>query len=92
MIRCSHPLTAVMTVGGRELCKTQSVPYLLDGERHASAFLVRVLLFASFYLNGKLITNCMSGWQLLTGKSFYKAHFSVPILFVLLGLLSVPLV
>ena len=42
-------------------------------------------------LIGKLITNCTSGWQLLTGKSFYKANFSLPILFVLLGLLSVPL-
>jgi len=26
-------------------------------------------------LNGKLITNCTSGWQLLTDKSFYKAQF-----------------
>ena len=75
MIRCSHPLTADMTVGGRELCKTQSVPYLRDGERHASAFLVRGWLFASFYLIGKLITNCTSGWQLLTDKSLYKAQF-----------------
>ena len=71
--------------------KTQSVPYLRDGGCHASAFLVRVLLFASFYLIDKLITNCTSGWQLLTGKSFYKAHDPVPILFVLWGLLSVPL-
>ena len=33
--------------------KTQSVPYLRYGGYHASAFLVRVLLFASFYLSGK---------------------------------------